>query len=576
MVRFSCPACQRVLSGVELQAGARVTCPGCRQPLQLPSPAAGASAAGNWYTSRHGQMHGPFPWAELCRRVAAGELLPTDVVCAAGQTQWQSATAVPGLTFPSPPAAPAPPAAVRPAVPVRERPPAQETFFVRGGLAALPRPRSRRRLWALLGTTTAAAALAVLLVVHFRHRSQTSPVQPDQVAEGEKPPEHPAEGGKEEKAEKPPGDKPDNSEKDGKGSGTLKPKQPKPPPEPPRVLTTEELVARSEKSVALIRSGPASGTGFLLAPGILATNAHVLRLGALEQIKVCFPSAPNGKDLVRVRSLLHLDLKRDLAFLEVEADWPPLPLAGAYEFRRGQDVVVIGNPGFGDGQVLENAVSRGVMSSQLEIRGHFYYQLGIAVNPGNSGGPVFDQRGQVIGMVTLKARQQEGVGFCIPAKDLQAGLDLAEAQTPQGKARLAARHDAQVVFRRLATANRVCTEALKMYVEGAREAEANGMSVADGIRAAADKVLPQVNEINRKLISDLDPILRRVVADEDLPESVRTDLADLERLYRDQKGSLRMPPANLRVLVSRVDSLSKRLTALLRSLTGELGLEDSD
>ena len=58
--------------------------------------------------------------------------------------------------------------------------------------------------------------------------------------------------------------------------------------------------------------------------------------------------------------------------------------------------------------MLENAISRGVMSTRTTLDGQPFYQLGIAINPGNSGGPVIDLAGKVIGVATKKATQLEG------------------------------------------------------------------------------------------------------------------------------------------------------------------------
>jgi S1-C subfamily serine protease len=122
---------------------------------------------------------------------------------------------------------------------------------------------------------------------------------------------------------------------------------------------------------------------------------------------------------------------RDLAFLRVRTDVPPLRLAERHEFKRGQSITVIGSPGVGP-LVMENAVTQGVLSTQTQIEGQDYYQSSISINPGNSGGPVFDKFGEVIGVVRLKATQQEGIAFCVPLKDLREGIAQAEAQKPGG------------------------------------------------------------------------------------------------------------------------------------------------
>ena len=63
------------------------------------------------------------------------------------------------------------------------------------------------------------------------------------------------------------------------------------------------------------------------------------------------------------------------------------------------------------------------MSTRTSLEGQRYYQLGIAVNPGNSGGPVFNSFGAVIGVVTRKSTEQEALAFCIPVEDLNLALE---------------------------------------------------------------------------------------------------------------------------------------------------------
>src|SRR5688572_20379574 len=121
-----------------------------------------------------------------------------------------------------------------------------------------------------------------------------------------------------------------------------------------RQLSPEEIVAASEKAVALIRCGTGTGTGFLIRPGWLVTNHHVIRDTPIDRIKVYFPGlGERGKEPLPVTRLLHIDKARDLAILSVTSDVPPLRLAEAHQFRRGQGVTVIGNPGIGE-EVLEN------------------------------------------------------------------------------------------------------------------------------------------------------------------------------------------------------------------------------
>ena len=165
------------------------------------------------------------------------------------------------------------------------------------------------------------------------------------------------------------------------------------------------------------------GTGFVVGPGIIATNAHVIEGEFMTYLRVRFPSAEKAQQGPMTAELLYEDTRRDIAFLRVKSSLPPLRIASSYTFRKGEDVTAIGNPGAGGELILENAISRGLMSTKTSFEGQRYYQLGIAVNPGNSGGPVFNSSGAVIGIVTRKNTEQEALAFCIPVEDLNLAIE---------------------------------------------------------------------------------------------------------------------------------------------------------
>src|SRR5205823_5258591 len=105
------------------------------------------------------------------------------------------------------------------------------------------------------------------------------------------------------------------------------PTTPQPTPrEARRSLTSEEIVARTERSVALVRGAHSGGTGFLVRPGVLVTNTHVIESEPLPALRVSFPSAPAGQREARVVGLLREESGRDLAFLSVDTTLPPLEL----------------------------------------------------------------------------------------------------------------------------------------------------------------------------------------------------------------------------------------------------------
>ncbi len=84
------------------------------------------------------------------------------------------------------------------------------------------------------------------------------------------------------------------------------------------------------------------------------------------------------------------------------------------------------------------------MSTEAVMEGRHFYQLSIAVNPGNSGGPTIDSSGKVFGVVTLKSTRMEATAFCIPAADLLSAIARA-ASRPGDKPALLAMHRARSI-----------------------------------------------------------------------------------------------------------------------------------
>jgi S1-C subfamily serine protease len=134
--------------------------------------------------------------------------------------------------------------------------------------------------------------------------------------------------------------------------------------------------------------------------------------------------------------LVGLDEKRDLALLKIDAE-TPLPvvhLETAGKLETGEQISVIGNPGLGD-RILEYSMTTGVISNpRRKIEDEVYVQTSAALNPGFSGGPMFNGKGNVVGLAVLKANI-ENTGFAVPADALTAFLrgcasGSQTAQTP--------------------------------------------------------------------------------------------------------------------------------------------------
>jgi S1-C subfamily serine protease len=165
------------------------------------------------------------------------------------------------------------------------------------------------------------------------------------------------------------------------------------------------------------------GSGFVLTKeGLILTNNHVI--GNAQRLEVMLSDKHKYKARV-----LALDKNHDLALIKIDApNLTPVTLSDSRSLVVGQRVYAIGNP-FG----LNGTMTRGIISAIRSIRSpngapiEDAIQTDAAVNPGNSGGPLLNSRGEVIGITTMIASngadQSSGIGFAIPINTARAILD---------------------------------------------------------------------------------------------------------------------------------------------------------
>lgn len=178
------------------------------------------------------------------------------------------------------------------------------------------------------------------------------------------------------------------------------------------VLTTAQIASAGGPSTVSLTCGPQIGSGFFLSTDRLVTNAHVVCKDDAS-VDVHFAGGREMKGTVVGR-----DEKLDLALVEVRgAGATPLAVGDAALLSPGEKVVIIGTPLGMDQTVLEGIVSH----VGRNMFGVAYVQLDANVNPGNSGGPVFNDRGQIVGIVTLKAEAASGIGFALPINYVHTG-----------------------------------------------------------------------------------------------------------------------------------------------------------
>lgn len=186
------------------------------------------------------------------------------------------------------------------------------------------------------------------------------------------------------------------------------------------------LFSATVQSVVLIEVGSGSGSGVCVSEGVVLTNHHVVSESGTG-IQVHPFILADGK-LERLASkpatVLFKDPSRDLALLAIEnppSTLKPLPLAKQIPLP-GTPVYALGSPGLGQ-DLLEQSITEGIISSaERVLDGLPYVQHSAAVNPGNSGGPLLNRQGHVVGINTAKV-QLENVSFAIPAPAVRALIE---------------------------------------------------------------------------------------------------------------------------------------------------------
>jgi serine protease Do len=193
-------------------------------------------------------------------------------------------------------------------------------------------------------------------------------------------------------------------------------------------ITTAEAVKRYAPSVVLVKTAAGLGSGFFInKQGDLITNFHVI--SGEKHISVT-QFRQEGKVLRRV---VHKDIEiiatapfHDLAVLRVndlDTEVTPIIFEPEENLSIGETVFAIGNP-----LGLERTVTEGVLSqTHRNFGGMLYLQIDAPVNPGNSGGPLFNACGQVVGVINMGAASMEGLNFAIPSRHVKYILDHIDA-----------------------------------------------------------------------------------------------------------------------------------------------------
>ncbi len=219
---------------------------------------------------------------------------------------------------------------------------------------------------------------------------------------------------------------------------------------------TKEKVKRA---TAIVSNKGGHGTGFLVLPNVLATNAHVIGTSPVNELEAKFVE-DNGKVKAYPVQLLAIDGARDLALLRVKDDkFSRDPLEVQTDLKAGDKTAlgVLGNPGqWGNGWAVINSLTDATLSKELMAKdGLPFYELAvreaveaaavarrldaegaevrarvpgdkIKAGPGNSGGPVLDPNGRAVGVLTraeMEGDTPTGRFYAVPGSDLKRMID---------------------------------------------------------------------------------------------------------------------------------------------------------
>ncbi|MGA2541126.1 MAG: trypsin-like peptidase domain-containing protein [Verrucomicrobiota bacterium] len=180
--------------------------------------------------------------------------------------------------------------------------------------------------------------------------------------------------------------------------------------------SVRELAAELGAAVVQVRTPGGLGSGFFInEDGFLITNFHVTE--GETQISVEVFQQKNGeleRKAYKQVKIVSLNKFGDLALLKVEDKDAPkfmhVSLGDSDALAVGERVFAIGSP-----LGLERSVTEGIVSTKTrQLQGELYLQTTAQINPGNSGGPLFNLRGEVVGVTNMKITSGEGLGFAIP------------------------------------------------------------------------------------------------------------------------------------------------------------------
>jgi S1-C subfamily serine protease len=199
--------------------------------------------------------------------------------------------------------------------------------------------------------------------------------------------------------------------------------------DPAVMPSLEEMVSSAMPSIVLVETTTGRGSAFYVQHDTLITNVHVVQQDSYVTLRRMDGSSVNARVHTRAPAF-------DIAVLKVaqgSASQPFLPMGTSQTLKTGQEVIVIGSA-LG---TLQNSVSRGIVSGLRNSSGVNLVQSDAAANPGNSGGPMLDRYGRVVGILTAGYKGQQGLNFAVSIDHARDILEGRQVNLGSGQAGLA-------------------------------------------------------------------------------------------------------------------------------------------
>ncbi|MGH9222065.1 MAG: S1C family serine protease [Vicinamibacterales bacterium] len=199
--------------------------------------------------------------------------------------------------------------------------------------------------------------------------------------------------------------------------------------DPALAPAVEDMVDRAMPSIVLVETTTGRGSAFYVRHDTLITNVHVVQHDSYVTLRRMDGSSVSARVQTRAPNF-------DIAVLKVAQASPAqpfLPMGSTSGLKPGQEIIIIGSA-LG---TLQNSVSRGIVSGLRNSGGVTLVQSDAAANPGNSGGPMLDRNGRVIGVLTAGYSGKEGLNFGVSIDHARDILEGRETNLGVGQSGLA-------------------------------------------------------------------------------------------------------------------------------------------